>query len=184
MTVEFPEQIPGAHVVPASYRSQPPAPLQSPVCPHEAMPWSTHAPCGSRTPKSTGTHVPTAPATAQDTQPPVQVVLQQTSSIQNPLAQPAADVQPMPIGASLGTASDCPSRSARASPRMAWPSVVDTSTAASRLGGPEILPPASGDEGVSDSPRQPAAAMTNNKIPPRTVFRIMDLPTPIRTDCI
>jgi len=61
-------------------------PLQKPVAPQLAAPWSMHWALGSAPPAGTAVQVPSVPASAHDTQLAVQAVAQQTPCEQMPLA--------------------------------------------------------------------------------------------------
>jgi hypothetical protein len=68
---------------PATYFSQAPVPSHTPSVPQLFTPWSSQSLWGS-VPSSAGMQVPTVPVEAQVTQVPVQALLQQTLSAQNP----------------------------------------------------------------------------------------------------
>jgi len=72
---------------------QPPWPLQA-IPPTTASPSQCPAPQG--VPAGRGTQIPAAPGSAQVLQPSAQATLQQTPSMQKPLAQSAADAHGCP----------------------------------------------------------------------------------------
>jgi hypothetical protein len=88
----------GAHDVPAAYLRQDGPPLQAPSVPQLAAPWSLHVPDGSAAPAGTGTHRPSVPGCAHETQAPVQAVEQQTPCWQFPEAHSLAWAQVWPVG--------------------------------------------------------------------------------------
>src|SRR5690349_4404250 len=74
------------HIVPAAYFWQAPLPSHRPFVPHESACASLQTPCASGSPAATFEHVPFLPATAQETQAPVQAESQHTPSTQLPNA--------------------------------------------------------------------------------------------------
>ena len=68
--------------VAASYTAHPPLPLHRPVVPHELAESDAHFLCGSSAAFATGVHMPSLPASAQDSQAPSQALLQQKPSAQ------------------------------------------------------------------------------------------------------
>jgi hypothetical protein len=94
-------QVGEAHVVPAAYFWQAPAPSQTPFCPQDIAPWSLHICCGSAPPTGTLVHIPAVAAeTLHDLQVPVQLVVQQTPWLQNSPAWHSAalpQVRPGPL---------------------------------------------------------------------------------------
>jgi hypothetical protein len=92
-----PTQVAAAHVVPAAYSRQPPAPSHAPSVPHAATPLSAHWFNGS-TPTGTKVHVPCVPASAHDRHVPVQLELQHTPCWQSPDAHSVPAVQVSPSG--------------------------------------------------------------------------------------
>jgi hypothetical protein len=92
-----PVQLAAAHVVPAAYRRQPPAPLQEPSWPQPFAPWSVHWPSGS-CPVGTLVQAPAVPVIAHDWQTPAQAVAQQVLCSQKPLWHSEAAPQARPVG--------------------------------------------------------------------------------------
>jgi len=92
-----PVQLAAAHWVPAAYSRQAPPPLQVPSWPQVPAPASVHWFRGS-VPFGTFEQVPSAPATAQERQVPVQAPVQQIPCSQNPELHWAGAVQAALIG--------------------------------------------------------------------------------------
>jgi hypothetical protein len=80
-----PVQVAAAHIVPAAYRRQPPAPSHIPSVPQLGAPLSMHWFRGS-VPAGTAAHVPGLAASAHERHVPVQLELQQTPCWQSPEA--------------------------------------------------------------------------------------------------
>lgn len=90
-------QLEPTQTVPAAYFAQAPAPLQTPVVPHDAAPWSLQVEVGSGWPLGTLLHVPASAAdTLHDLHVPLQFVEQQTPWLQKPdlHSVPAEHVRP------------------------------------------------------------------------------------------
>lgn len=81
----------------AAYLEQPPIPSQTPDCPQLDAGLRAQIPRGSAAPSVVGPQVPSRPACAQLTQGPVQAMLQQTPSAQNPEAHCAPVLQTAPV---------------------------------------------------------------------------------------
>jgi hypothetical protein len=90
-----PTHVAGAHVAPAAYSRQAPAPSQVPSVPHASTPLSGHCASGSA-PAGTSVQVPSVPASAHERQVPVQLELQHTPCWHKPEAHsvPALHVSP------------------------------------------------------------------------------------------
>jgi hypothetical protein len=86
-----PSQVPALQIVPATWRRHAPAPSHLPSKPHVEAAAALHvvASRGSA-PATSAVHVPTEPTALQVLQPSLQAVLQQTPSVQWPLAQSAS----------------------------------------------------------------------------------------------
>ena len=89
--------------VSAAYLEHPPIPSQTPDCPQLDAGLCAQSPWGSAAPSVVGPQVPSRPACAQLTQGPVQAMLQQTPSAQNPEAHcdPALQTAPGGFGPQL-----------------------------------------------------------------------------------
>jgi hypothetical protein len=95
------EHIPGLQIVPATCWRQAPLPSQVPSSPQlEASPAGQMAGERGAPPVGTGAQIPGDPCTLHDRQVPVQAVLQQTPSTQNPLWQSPSQPQVSPFGRS------------------------------------------------------------------------------------
>jgi hypothetical protein len=94
----LPLQAAGAHVVPAAYSAQAPAPLQVPFVPHVEAAVTAHMPRGSDPPAGTGAHVPIEPATEHEKQLGQPAVPQHTCPTQCALAHCASAVHDAPFG--------------------------------------------------------------------------------------
>jgi hypothetical protein len=90
-----PEQVDAAHIVPAAYRRQPPAPSHAPSVPQPGAPLSAQWSRGSA-PAGTGAQVPRLPASAHERHVPVQLELQQTPCWQRPEAHSAPPAHAVP----------------------------------------------------------------------------------------
>ena len=75
-------------------------PLQKPVVPQLAAPWSVHWPVGSAPPAATGEQVPLVPVNAHDRHLPAQVVAQQTPCAHTVLWHSVPAWQTAPFGLS------------------------------------------------------------------------------------
>lgn len=82
--------------MPTAYLRQAPAPSHLPSVEHIAAVRSLQTPCGSAPPAAIEVQDPSAPATAQLRQAPVQVVAQQTPSAQWAFTQSASAVHDWP----------------------------------------------------------------------------------------
>jgi hypothetical protein len=98
LTFVVPLQVPGPQTVPTAYLRHPPVPLQMPLVLHREGPRSLHRLRGSVAPALVKVQMPGMSA-AQERQPPVQAVLQQTPSSQKPLlhSPPVPQVWPCPL---------------------------------------------------------------------------------------